>query len=194
MPSSPAGGPAVRAGALAQVLHHQQRGEQVADLVGEVGMAIEILLKGGPLAAALPLEEVLGQEFHRVPLAAGGLHGSAPVRKDARPAPTRRHTGRQRRTRSAAAAGSDVDGAACLYIREPPADVHGRGGFFPGARRSRATPGPPRSRYSGDGRDRSGEVAQDLSGRTVATSLDQHTRCPPRRGPPGPGPSLMYMI
>ena len=62
-------------------------------------------------------------------------------------------------------------------LSDPAADadcaLHRRGGFFLGARRFLPTAGPPRSRDSGDGRDRGGEVAPDLSGRPVALSLDQ---------------------
>src|SRR5262249_49736558 len=59
----------------------------------QLGVPLDVLLERRPLAAALPVEELLGQEFHRVPLAAGGLHRSAPVAQQARPAPPRRHSG-----------------------------------------------------------------------------------------------------
>ena len=65
------------AGALAQVLHHQQGREQVADLVGQLGVALEVLAERGLLAAALAVEELLGQELDGVALVAGGIHRRA---------------------------------------------------------------------------------------------------------------------
>ena len=41
---------------------HQRR-EQVADLVGEVGVALGIFATAGTLAAAVSLDELLGQPF-----------------------------------------------------------------------------------------------------------------------------------
>src|SRR5262249_28128205 len=41
-------------------------------------MALEVLLERGALAAALAVEELLGQELDGVALAAGGGHRSAP--------------------------------------------------------------------------------------------------------------------
>ena len=49
------------AGALAQVLHHEQGREQVADLVGQLGVPLDVLAERGMLAAALAVEELLGR-------------------------------------------------------------------------------------------------------------------------------------
>src|SRR5262249_18802101 len=71
-------------GALAQVLHHQQGREQVADPLGELGVPLDILAECGPLAATLAVEEVLGQPLDGVALAAGDAHGSAPITRGRR--------------------------------------------------------------------------------------------------------------
>ncbi len=62
------------AGALAEVFHHHERREELADLVGEVGVALDVFVKRRPLAAPLAVEELLGQHFHRIALVTGGGH------------------------------------------------------------------------------------------------------------------------
>ncbi len=42
-------------------LHHHERGEQLADLVGELGMEPRVFLRRGALAAAITLGELVGQ-------------------------------------------------------------------------------------------------------------------------------------
>ena len=67
------------AGALAQVLHHQQRREQVADLVGQFGVPLDVFAQRRLLAAALAVEELLGQELDGVAPVAGGAHQFGPL-------------------------------------------------------------------------------------------------------------------
>ena len=43
-----------------------QGGEELADLVGQLGAAVDVLLQAGPLAAAVPLQERLGQLADKV--------------------------------------------------------------------------------------------------------------------------------
>ena len=62
-----AGGAAGAVGA--EVLHPDQDREEVADLVGQLGVAPAVFLERGPLAAALAVEEVLGQELDGVAVA-----------------------------------------------------------------------------------------------------------------------------
>ena len=62
------------AGALAQVFHHEQRREQVANLGGQVGVPLEILAERGLFAAAFAVEELLGQQLNGVPRVAGRVH------------------------------------------------------------------------------------------------------------------------
>src|SRR5262249_44846826 len=80
----PVGGPRAggAAGALAQVLHHQERGEEVADLLGQLGVAVEVVLEGGTLAAAPAVEELLGQQLDGVAVGAGAVHRLAPGPSD----------------------------------------------------------------------------------------------------------------
>ncbi len=54
----------------AEVLHLDQNGEDLADVVGQVGEAPAVFLERGPLAAALAAEEIVGQFFDRVAVAA----------------------------------------------------------------------------------------------------------------------------
>ena len=56
----------------------EQGREEVADLVGQLGVAFEVLAQRRLLAAALAVEELLGQELDGVALVAGGVHGLAP--------------------------------------------------------------------------------------------------------------------
>ena len=67
----------------AEVLHADQDGEDLADLVGELGVAPAVVLEGGPLAAALAAEEVVGQGLDGVAVAAGA-GGGAHVRLGSR--------------------------------------------------------------------------------------------------------------
>ena len=67
------------AGALAQVFHHQQRREQVADLVGQLGVALDILAERRLLAAPLAVEELFGQELDRVALRRWRWSSMAPI-------------------------------------------------------------------------------------------------------------------
>jgi hypothetical protein len=50
----------VAAGAGAEVLHHQQGGEDGEDLVGVLGVVAGVALRGDVLAPAPPAEELLG--------------------------------------------------------------------------------------------------------------------------------------
>ncbi len=65
-------------GALAQVFHHEEGGEEVADLLGQLGVPLGVFAERRVLAAAPAIEEVLGQELDRVAGVAGGGHRSAP--------------------------------------------------------------------------------------------------------------------
>ncbi len=47
------------------VLHHRHRRKHLADLVGQVGVPIDIFLEGRPLPRAITLEEFLGQLQHQ---------------------------------------------------------------------------------------------------------------------------------
>ena len=49
------------------LLHHDQRGEQIADLVGVLRVAGDEFGERRPLAPAVALDELLGQLFHRLP-------------------------------------------------------------------------------------------------------------------------------
>ena len=46
------------------LLHHRHRREDLADLVGQLGMAVDVLL-ARPFAPAVALEELLGEFEHR---------------------------------------------------------------------------------------------------------------------------------
>ncbi len=65
----------------AEVFHADQHGEDLADLVGELGVSPAVFLERGPLAAALAAEEVVGQGLDRVAVLAGGGggHGLGPL-------------------------------------------------------------------------------------------------------------------
>ena len=64
----------------AEVLHPDQDREDLADLVGELGVSPAVFLERGPLAAALAAEEVVGQGLDGVAVlaGAGGGHGLGP--------------------------------------------------------------------------------------------------------------------
>src|SRR5262249_11903683 len=68
-----------RAGQVAalrgQLFHHQQGGEEVADVVGQVGVAGAVLLDGGLFAPAAALGELLGEALDGVAVQARGRHG-----------------------------------------------------------------------------------------------------------------------
>jgi hypothetical protein len=55
----------------AHVLHADQDGEDLAELVGELGVSAAVVLERGPLAAALAAEEVVGQGLDGVAVVAG---------------------------------------------------------------------------------------------------------------------------
>ena len=57
-----------------ELLDEEQGREEVADLVGELGVARGELAGGGPLAAAEAVEELLGQRVERVAALAGIRH------------------------------------------------------------------------------------------------------------------------
>ena len=69
----------------AEVLHADQDGEDLADLVGELGVSPAVVLERGPLAAALAAEEVVGQRLDGVAVlaGAGGGHGLGPRASEA---------------------------------------------------------------------------------------------------------------
>ena len=48
------------------VLHHRHGGKNVADLAGQVGMTIDVLLESRPLALAIALEKLLGELHHNL--------------------------------------------------------------------------------------------------------------------------------
>ena len=56
----------------------KERREQVADLVGQLGVALGVFAERRPLAAALAVEELLGQHLDGVALVAGPGHGLVP--------------------------------------------------------------------------------------------------------------------
>ena len=64
----------------AHVFHPDQDGEDLADLVGELGVPPAVVLERGPLAAALAAEELVGQGLDGVAVAAAGgvSHGLGP--------------------------------------------------------------------------------------------------------------------
>src|SRR5262249_7630414 len=55
--------------------HQYQAREQVADLVGQFGMALDVLSKCRPFAAPVALDEFLGKPVERIDLGAGFGHG-----------------------------------------------------------------------------------------------------------------------
>ena len=57
----------------------KQRREQVADLVGQLGVALDVFAERRLLAAALAVEELLGQSLDWVARVAGGGHRHAPL-------------------------------------------------------------------------------------------------------------------
>src|SRR5262249_39009823 len=60
----PEGEPGGAVAAGGDLLHHYQGREQVADLLGVLRVALDVLAQRGPLPAAVPLEELLGQLLH----------------------------------------------------------------------------------------------------------------------------------
>src|SRR5262249_46580785 len=89
------------AGAVAaEVLDPQEDGEQLADVVGQLGVAAAVVLESRPFAAALSVEELRGQLLDRVAVAAagGGTHGRIDLMETRRsrataPSPTFVHAG-----------------------------------------------------------------------------------------------------
>ena len=71
--------PAAPAGLLlerAEVLEEEERGEDLADLLGQLGMPRRVLLDRGRLSTAMPLEELPGQAIDGIEDGAGVAHGS----------------------------------------------------------------------------------------------------------------------
>jgi hypothetical protein len=108
-------GPVARPGL--ELLHLEQRGEQFADLVGEVGAAVGVLREGRSLAGPDPGDKLLGQHVERVTVGGRVGHGGpswgagARLRVYLRGGGRRPPVGpctthRQARGRSAAAGGS----------------------------------------------------------------------------------------
>ena len=62
-----------------QVFHHQERGEEDQDLVGELGILSGVFLGRCILAPPLPFEEFLGEFLDRVAMAARGRHEVRPL-------------------------------------------------------------------------------------------------------------------
>ena len=53
--------------------------EELADLLGPLGVAVDVLGQRRVLAAAVPLQELLGEPFDRVAIVAGVGHGNGPL-------------------------------------------------------------------------------------------------------------------
>ena len=80
----------------AEVFHPDQDGEDVADLVGELGVSPAVFVEGGSLAAALTAEEVVGQRLDGVAVLAGGGggHGLGPRASENRSSSSEPESGR----------------------------------------------------------------------------------------------------
>jgi hypothetical protein len=72
------GGTADVAGPRLEVLDHEQGFEDGADLVGQLGVAVAILLDGRLLAALAAGQELVGEQIDRTAFIAGGGHRTAP--------------------------------------------------------------------------------------------------------------------
>ena len=71
----------------AEVFHPDQDGEDLADLVGELGVSPAVFLERGSLAAALALQELVGERLDGIAVAAtvgGGGHGRSVSRRGGR--------------------------------------------------------------------------------------------------------------
>ena len=84
------------AGDRLQVLDLDQGREQVADVGGEVGVAVGVLGHGRTFAAAVPLDELLGQPLQWVTVGVGRGHGSQPSGGGPAPASKARNFSRAR--------------------------------------------------------------------------------------------------
>jgi hypothetical protein len=77
----------VRAGEVVarrlELLDLEEGGEQVADGVGQFGMALGVLGQRGPFATAVALDEFLGQLLQQVAARSGVGHGGTPARRSA---------------------------------------------------------------------------------------------------------------
>src|SRR5262249_25493987 len=66
------------AGPRLQVLDHEHGFEDVADLVGQVGVAVAVFLDGELLAVLAAGQELVGEQFDRAAFTAGGRHRATP--------------------------------------------------------------------------------------------------------------------